>query len=445
MLVSVRSHSPSRYYPYPARWRKFNKDTQILSRVPEEKYLNPLINSLNLDLADLLHNPLWSRHHITIPAEDAPTRFGRFGGQFAPELQMDILLDLPSVFHSILSDDSFWEDFFGCALIRPSPLHFAQNLTQAVGGANIWLKREDLNPFGSYQARNIVGQILFAHHIGKTEIVMDCGFAGHGLVCATMCTRLKLKCTILMGASDIAAQPDAVEKIEKLGTTIISAQGPALRTGRGNDNSTLRAATNEALRYSLARIDSAYYISSGTVGPHPFPTITRTFQSLLGQEIKTSIPRLTIDGTGPDALVSPVGSSGSAALGMFAPFIEDPRVRLIGVEPADAAPLSHGSVGVMYGCKTLLLQDDDGQILPSYSIAPDLNFPCAGPELAHWKDMGRLETATASNEEAVQGLRILCEQEKIVSGLATGHAVLETVKVARELGAGKDVVLLVSK
>ncbi|KAL4779704.1 tryptophan synthase beta subunit-like PLP-dependent enzyme [Aspergillus varians] len=443
MLVTARSHPRSRHNPYPARCKKTKKDRQILSRVPEERYLSPLIKSLNLDLAELLHTPLWSKHNIAIPEVDAPARFGKFGGQFAPELQMSILLDLPSVFHSILSDDVFWEDFLACPLIRPSPLHFAQNLTQAAGGANIWLKREDLNPFGSYQARNIVGQILFAHHIGKTEIAMDCGFAGHGLVCATMCARMKMKCTILMGASDIATQPDAVENMERLGATMISAQAPGLRTDR--DNGTLRAATNEALRYALSRIDSTYYISSGTVGPHPLPAITRTFQSMLGQEIKDCIPRLTgRECNGPDALISPVGSSGAAALGMFAPFIDDPTVRLIGIEAADAAPLTHGSVGVMYGCKTLLLQDDDGQILPSHSIAPDLNFPCAGPELAHWKDIGRLETVTASNEEAVQGLRILCEREGIVSSLATGHAVLETVRVAKELGAGTDVVLLVS-
>ncbi|KAL2869798.1 tryptophan synthase [Aspergillus lucknowensis] len=443
MLVSVRSQSPSRYSPYPSRWKKARNGRHILPRVPEEKYLNPLIKSLNLNLADLLHAPVWSRHQVSIPAVDSPSRFGRFGGQFAPELQMDILLDLPSVFHSILSDDSFWHDFVACPLIRPSPLHFAQNLTQVVGGANIWLKREDLNPFGSYQARNIVGQVLFAHRIGKTEITMDCGFAGHGLVCATMCARMKMKCTILMGASDVAAQPDAVKKMENLGATVTSAQstGPS----KGADKGSLRAAANEALRYSLSRIDSTYYITGGTVGPHPLPAITRTFQSLLGQEIKNCISRLTgREGNGPDALISPVGSSGAAALGMFTAFVNDPSVRLVGVEAADAAPLTRGSVGVMYGCKTLLLQDDDGQILPSQSISPDLNFPCAGPELAHWKDVSRLETVTASNEEAVQGLRILCEHEGIVSSLATGHAVLETVRLARELGAGKDVVLLVS-
>ncbi|KAL2814555.1 tryptophan synthase beta subunit-like PLP-dependent enzyme [Aspergillus cavernicola] len=444
MPVSVRSQPRSRHYPYPTRWRKTKNERHILPRVPEEKYLNPLIKGLNLNLADLLHTPTWSRHQITIPAVNAPTHFGKFGGQFAPELQMDILLDLSSVFHSILSDDTFWDDFIACPLIRPSPLHFAQNLTQVVGGANIWLKREDLNPFGSYQARNIVGQILFAHRIGKTEIVMDCGYAGHGLVCATMCARMSMKCTIHMGASDLAAQPDAVEKMGKLGATVISAHSPEPYTNT-RDKGSLRAATNEALRYSLSHLDSTYHITSGTIGPHPLPSITRTFQSLLGKEIKNYISSLTgRKRTGPDALISPVGSSGAAALGMFAPFIADPTVRLIGVEAADAAPLTNGSVGVMYGCKTLLLQDDDGQILPSHSIAPDLNFPCAGPELAFWKDTGRMGTVVASNEEAVQGLRVLCECEGIVSSLATGYAVLETVRVARELGVGRDVVLLVS-
>ncbi|KAL2792961.1 tryptophan synthase beta subunit-like PLP-dependent enzyme [Aspergillus keveii] len=440
MLVSVRSRPRSRQYPYAPRWRKPKHDRHTLPRVPEGKTITPLIKSLNLDLGDLLHTPSWSRHQISIPSVDTPSRFGQFGGQFAAELQMDILLDLPSVFHSILSDDSFWEDFIACPLIRPSPLHFAPNLTQVVGGANIWLKREDLNPFGSYQARNIVGQILFAHRIGKTEIVLDCGFAGHGLVCVTMCARLKMKCTILMGTSDISAQPDAIKKMEELGATVISAQFSGITKGGYH-----RAATNEALRYSLTHIDSAYHITSGTVGPHPLPSITRTFQALLGQEIKNCISRMTgREDSAPDALISHVGSSGAAALGMFAAFIDDPAVRLVAVEAVDAAPLTHGSVGVMYGCKTLLLQDDDGQILETHSVAPDLNFPCAGPELAHWRDMARLETATASNEEAVQGLRILCEHERIVSGLATGHAVLETMRLAKELGPGKDIVLLVS-
>ncbi|KAL4998414.1 tryptophan synthase beta subunit-like PLP-dependent enzyme [Aspergillus recurvatus] len=445
MLVSVKSYSRSRHDPYSARWKETKKDRQVLPRVPEEKYLKPLNDNLRLGLADLLRSPLWTRHHIDIPAVDTPTYFGRFGGQFAPELQMNLLLDLPSVFQSILSDDGFWTDFSACPFLRPSPLHLAHSLTQAIGGANIWLKREDLNPFGSYQTRNIVGQILFARHIGKTEISMECGFAGHGLFCATMCARVNMKCTILMGASDIAAQPDAVEEMKRLGATVISVQCTISDNGSG----TLRAATNEALRYSLTRLNSTYHISTGTVGPHPLPTITRTFQSLLGQEIKICISKLSGRGRGnttfrPSALVSPAGPSGAAALGMFTPFISDPAVRLIAVEAADAAPLTHGSVGVMYGCKTLLLQDGNGQILPSHSISPDLNFPCAGPELAHWKDLGRLETVTASSEEAVRGLRILCESEGIVPGLATAHAVLETVRVARELGTGKDVVLLVS-
>ncbi|PTU18068.1 hypothetical protein P175DRAFT_0412484, partial [Aspergillus ochraceoroseus IBT 24754] len=367
-----------------------------------------------------------------IPAADCPTRFGQFGGQFAPELQMDILLSLPSIFHHTLTvDDSFWTDFADCPLARPSPLHLARNLTQlAGGGANIWLKREDLNAFASAQTRTIVGQVLFAQRLHKSEIIMECGFAGHALVCATMCARLNLQCTIVMGAADLAAQPDAVAKVKQLGAQVLTA-GTGVAAGGG----TLRAAMNSALQYSLSRLDSAYHILSGTVGPHPMPTITRTFQALLGEEIKAHM--------GPDALVSAVGS-GAAALGMFAPFIDDPAVRLVGVEPADAAPLTHGSLGVMYGCRTLMLQDEDGQILPSRSIAPDLNFPCAGPELAHWKDIDRLETVTASSEEAVRGLRLLCEQEGIVPGLATGHAVLETIRLARELGPGRNVVLLVS-
>ncbi|KAL4939398.1 hypothetical protein BDV06DRAFT_231072 [Aspergillus oleicola] len=438
MLVAVKS--PCRNRLRSARWAKTRNDKHTPARGTEEKFLSSLTQSPKHDIPDPLQASALSRPQITIPTVDTPTRFGQFGGQFSPELQMDLLLELPNIFRSVLSDQNFWDDFFPCNLIRSSPLHLARNLTKAVGGANIWLKREDLNSFGSYQTRNIVGQVLFAHRIGNTEIIMECGFAGHGLLCATICATKKMKCTIFMGASDAVAQPDAIAKMEKLGATVTRVQIP---------DGTLRAATNEALRYSLHHLDSAYYISSGTVGPHPIPTITRTFQSLLGQEIKDSFPRIAgrhKEGTDPDALISPIGSSGSAALGMFAPFIDDRSVRLIAVEAVDAAPLTKGSVGVMYGCKSLLLQDDDGQILPSprHSSAPDMNFPCAGPELAHWKDIGRLETVATTSEQAAWGSRVLHETEGILAGLATGHAVLETVKVARELSCDKDVVLLVS-
>ncbi|KAL4878753.1 tryptophan synthase beta subunit-like PLP-dependent enzyme [Aspergillus karnatakaensis] len=438
MLVSVKSHRRSQRLPYPSRWKKIKYDLKILSRVPEEekKQQSHPIDHLNLALTQPLATPSWHRQHITIPPADSPSRFGQFGGLFAPELQMDALLGLPALFHGSLSSDAFWNDFNACPLNRPSPLQLAQNLTKAAGGANIWLKREDLNPFASNQARNVIGQIIFAYHIGKREIVIECGFSGHGLVCASLCARMNMKCTIIMGASDIISQPDAVDKMKQLGATVVAAHSP------GKDKGALRAATNEALRYSLSHLESAYHITTNTVGPHPIPTIMRTFQSLLGEEVKESFCKQKGRSKyRPDALISP---SGPAALGMFAPFIDDKNVRLIAVEATDAAPLSHGSIGVMYGCKTLLLQDDDGQILPAHSVAPDLNFPCAGPELAHWKDIGRLETVTASSEEAVRGLRVLVEHEGIVPSLATGHAVLEALRIARELGNGRDVVLLVS-
>ncbi|KAL4963119.1 tryptophan synthase [Aspergillus stella-maris] len=439
MLVSV--NSPCRHRLGSARWVKTRNEKRTSTPTTDGSSLIVSLDGPEHDIAKPLPTSALSRTKVTISTVDAPTRFGRFGGQFAPELQMDLLLELPNIFHSILSEQAFWNEFFSCNLIRSSPLQRARRLTKAVGGANIWLKREDLNPFGSYQTRNIIGQVLFAQRIGKTEAIMECGYAGHGLVCATMCASKKMKCTIFIGASDAATQLDAVEKMEKLGATVVRVQEP---------DGTLRAATNEALRYSLHHLDFAYYISSGTVGPHPLPTIARTFQSLLGQEIKDSFPgkpNRPFKHDRPDAFISHMGSSGSASLGMFAPFIDDHNVRLIAVEAANTAPLTNGSVGVMYGCKTLLLQDDDGQILPSpsHSLAPDMNFPCAGPELAHWKDIGRLETGTTTSEEATWGSSVLRETEGIIAGLATGHAILETVKVARELGCGKDIVLLVSR
>ncbi|KAL4790989.1 tryptophan synthase beta subunit-like PLP-dependent enzyme [Aspergillus venezuelensis] len=438
MLMSV--NSPCRHRLGSARWVKTRNEKRTPTRTTDGSSLIVSLDGHKTDIAKPLPTSALSRTEVIIPAIEAPTRFGRFGGQFAPELQMDLLLELPAIFHSILSERTFWDEFFSCNLIRPSPLQLVRRLTKAVGGANIWLKREDLNPFGSYQTWNIIGQVLFAQRLGKTEVIMECGYAGHGRVCATICASKKMKCTIFMGIFDAAAQFDVVEKMKRRGATVVRVQEP---------DGTLRAATNEALRYSLHHLDSAYYISSGTVGPHPLPTIARTFQSLLGQEIKDSFPgkpKRHLEHDRPEALISPVGSSGSAALGMFAPFIDDHTVRLIAVEAADTVPLTKGSVGVMYGCKTLLLQDDDGQILPSpgHSLAPDMNFPCVGPELAHWKDIGRMKTVTTTSDEAAWGSSILRETEGIVAGLATGHAVLETVNVARELGCGKDIVLLVS-
>ncbi|KAL4808193.1 tryptophan synthase beta subunit-like PLP-dependent enzyme [Aspergillus unguis] len=453
MPVPVRPGSFSRSSPYPTRWRKAKKNRQPPALTTEDKRPSCRNKPFKPDLPDIAKITPCLKSLMTMPAVDAPAKFGDFGGQFAPELQMDILLDLLPEFNRILSDDAFWTDFFACPLTRPSPLHLAQNLTQAVGGANVWLKREDLSPFGSYLARTIVGQILFARRIGKTEIVMECGFAGHGLVCVTMCARVKMKCTIFMGASDVQTQAKAVRKMRQLGAAVISAKSTGGNAETGTETGTLREAINEAIRYSMTCLDSTYHIASGTVGPHPIPSITRTFQSLLGLEIRNAFERVPGNtrksaNIEPAAIISHTGSSCAAALGLFTPFISstDTTPKLVAVEAATAAPLTYGSVGVMYGCKTLVLQDDNGQILPSHAMnrAQDMSFPCAGPEMAYWKDSERLWSVAVEEEDALKGLDILFEYEGVKAGMTTGYAVLEALRVAKELGRGRDVVVLVS-
>lgn len=411
--------------------------TLLLHRV----HIDPPSESNRLINREVLtKTPTWKTSPLPcLPILLSPTRFGTFGGRFAPESQMDALQELTLAFDRIISDYSFWKEFLSFPGIRPSPLQLAKNLTRIAGGANIWLKREDLNQHGSHNIRNIVGQALLARTLGKTEVVMECGSAKHGIVCAVICTRLNMKCTIFMGSSDATEQKESVDIIRHLGATVLTADMGA-SPGRG----TLRAALNEALRYSVAHLSTTYHIMSGPIGPHPLPTITRTFQSILGEEIKTQFGgasrlRLRL----PDALVSPVGP-GSAAVGMFYPFIEHPSVKLLGIEAADAAPLSHGDIGVLHGCRTYLLQDEHGQILDSSAIAPDLDFPSVGPELAHWKETDRVEYVAATDAEALRGVDILRSQEGVIAGVATGYAVERTIRLARELGPGKDVVLLVA-
>ncbi|GAQ02824.1 tryptophan synthase [Aspergillus lentulus] len=404
-------------------------DVQLATPLESDR----LINGETLD-----NTAAWETSPLpSLPILLSPTRFGTFGGRFAPESQMDALQELTLAFDRLISDYGFWKEFLSFPGIRPSPLRFAENLTRIAGGANIWLKREDLNQHGSHNIRSIVGQALLARRLGKTEVVMECGSARHGIVCAATCARLNMKCTILMGSRDATNQKDSVDMIRKLGATVLTADMGA-PSGRG----TLRAAVNEALRYSVAHLSTTYHIMSGPIGPHPLPTITRTFQSILGEEIKTQFGSASGDRL-PDALVSPIGP-GSAAVGMFYPFIEHPSVKLLGIEAADAAPLSNGDLGVLHGCRTYLLQDEHGQILDSSSISPDLDFPSVGPELAHWKETARVEYVAVTDAEALRGADILRSQEGIVSAAMTGYAVERTIRLARELGPGKDVVLLVA-
>lgn len=358
--------------------------------------------------------------------------YGSFGGRFAPESIMGFLYELTSFFEATVSDPSFWSEY-ATFQHAPTPLHMATELTSLAGGATIWLKREDKNDYGSHKARNITGQLLLARRMGREEIVTDCASAKHGCFTAAMCARLGLRCVVVMGTDDANAQQDDVLEMKLLGAKVLTTRTPS---GMGS----LRAAITEALRYSVCNHESAYYLMGSPVGPSPLPTLTRTFQAILGEEVAMQMHAV---GAQPDALVTAVGS-GSGAVGLFRPFLRDLSVRLVGVEAAQAAALMDGELGVLQGARTLLLQSPEGQILDSHSISPDMNLSTVGPEVAHWKESGRIEISTATDADALDGFKILNRHEGILSGLDSSHAVTRTLDLAKELGPGKNVVLMVT-
>lgn len=345
---------------------------------------------------------------------------------------MGFLYELTSFFEATVSDPSFWEEY-ATFQRAPTSLHIASKLTDLAGGATIWLKREDQNEYGSHKSRNIIGQLLLARRMGRSEIVTDCASAKHGKFTAAMCARLGLRCVVVIGADDANSQQEDVLEMTKLGAKVLTARTPS---GMGS----LRAAITEALRYSVCKHESAYYLMGSPVGPSPLPTLTRTFQALLGEEVAA---QMQTEGHKPDALVTAIGS-GSGAVGLFRPFLRDSSVSLVGVEAAQAAALTKGEVGVLQGARTLLLQSHEGQILDSHSISPDMNLSTVGPEIAHWKESGRIEITTATDTDALDGFRILQHHEGILPGLDSSHAVARTLDLAKELGPGKNVVLMVT-
>ncbi|KAJ6041460.1 uncharacterized protein N7446_010653 [Penicillium canescens] len=357
-----------------------------------------------------------------------------YGGQFAPESMIGFLCDLNSNFEAIVSESSFWEEYSEFCRPQPTELYLAEGLTREAGGASIWLKREDQNEHGTHKTRHITGQLLLARRMGRLDVVADCASAKHGIFTAGLCRRLGLGCVIAMGEDDISAQPTGVRNMRDLGARIISARAPS---GKG----TLRAAITEALRYLVSHYQTAYYLIGGPLGPSPLPRLVRTFQALLGKEVSAQLQEIA--DPLPDAVITAIGS-GSGAVGLFSTFINNPSVRLIGVEATNAATITHGERGVLHGAHTLLLQDEDGQILDSHSISPDMNISTVGPEIAEWKDSGRIEVFTATDTDALEGFRMLQQQEGISTGLDSAHAVAKTVQLSQELGPGRNVVLLVT-
>lgn len=369
-------------------------------------------------------------------------RFGEFGGQYVPESLMDCLSQLEEGFNKILKDESFWEEFrsYYDYMGRPGHLHLAERLTQHAGGANIWLKREDLNHTGSHKINNALGQILLARRLGKTEIIAETGAGQHGVATATVCAKFGMKCTIFMGAEDVRRQALNVFRIKLLGADVIAVE---------NGSKTLRDAVNEAMREWVTRLDTTHYIIGSAIGPYPFPKIVRTFQSVIGQETKEQM--MAKRGKLPDAVVACVGG-GSNASGMFFPFADDPSVKLLGVEaggdgvdtPRHSATLSGGSIGVLHGVRTYVLQNKHGQISDTHSVSAGLDYPGVGPELAYWKDSGRAQYIVATDANAFEGFRLISQLEGIIPALETAHAVWGALELAKTMKKDQDIVICVS-
>ena len=358
--------------------------------------------------------------------------FGKFGGCYMPESLMPALEALEQSFNTVRHKPEFWAeyqqiltDFVG----RPSPLFYAKNLTAYAGGARIYLKREDLNHTGAHKINNCVGQILLAKFMGKTRIIAETGAGQHGVATATVCALFKMKCTIFMGETDIQRQQMNVERMKLLGAEVRSVQ-----KGRG----TLKDAMNEALRDWISHVDTTYYLLGTGAGPHPYPTMVREFQKIIGLEARNQI--LLKENKLPDALVACVGG-GSNALGLMHPFLEDLNVKMFGVEAGGkgtnsgehAASICKGQVGVLHGNLTYLLQDLDGQILEGHSISAGLDYPGVGPEHGILFETGRVTYTAITDQEAVNAFQLLSQQEGIIPALESSHAIAYAIQLAQEM------------
>jgi tryptophan synthase beta chain len=374
---------------------------------------------------------------------DKQGHFGEFGGRYVPETLMPALLELEESYNHYRSDKEFKEEFSHYLrnyVGRPNPLYFAEKLTRRLGGAKIYLKREDLNHTGAHKINNTIGQGLLAKRMGKRRVIAETGAGQHGVATATVAALLGMECEIFMGVEDIHRQSMNVFRMKLLGATV---------TPVSAGTATLKDAMNEALRNWVTFVHSTYYVIGTTAGPHPYPKMVRDFQSVIGRETRAQHKKA--EGRLPDCLVAAVGG-GSNALGLFYPFLNDPGVRLIGVEAAGygiasgkhAAPLCAGRVGVLHGNMTYLLQDSFGQIANAHSISAGLDYPGVGPEHAWLKDTGRASYVSVTDEEALEGFKILTLEEGILPALESSHAIAHVLKLAPTLSNDKSIVVCLS-
>ncbi|PKN53887.1 MAG: tryptophan synthase subunit beta [Deltaproteobacteria bacterium HGW-Deltaproteobacteria-14] len=379
-----------------------------------------------------------------MPSTQDSGRFGEYGGRYVSEILMPNLIALERAWREVVPTAAFQrdlDDLLTHYVGRPSPLYLAERLTAHAGGARIWLKREDLNHTGAHKINNCVGQVLLARHMGKTRIIAETGAGQHGVATATVAARFGMPCHVFMGAEDIERQRLNVFKMRLLGATVIPVTG---------GSKTLKDAMNEAMRDWVRHVDDTFYVIGSAAGPHPYPAMVRDFQSIIGREAREQFLARN-DGRLPDALVACVGG-GSNAIGLFHPFLEDASVRIVGVEaagdgvdtPRHAATLVAGTVGVLHGAKTYLLQDGEGQITETHSVSAGLDYPGVGPEHAWLKDSGRVEYVSVTDAGALEAFALCSELEGIIPALESSHAIAHAIPLARELGPGKDLVVNLS-
>lgn len=370
-------------------------------------------------------------------------RYGRFGGQYVPETLMTALIELEKAYEVAITDPTFVDevnyyltDYVG----RETPLYFAERLTRELGGAQIYLKREDLNHTGAHKINNTIGQALLAKRMGKKKIVAETGAGQHGVATATVCALFDLECVVFMGKEDVRRQELNVFRMELLGAQVVSVD-----KGSG----TLKDAVNEALRYWVSNVEDTHYILGSALGPHPFPRIVRDFQRVIGLETKRQIVEKV--GKLPDAVVACVGG-GSNAIGMFHPFVDDLDVALYGVEAGGsgistglhAAAVTGGKEGVLHGSYMYILQDDNGFIQEAHSISAGLDYPGVGPEHSYLHDIGRVQYTSVTDTEALEGLQLLSKKEGIIPALESAHAIHFATELAKEMSAEEILVICLS-
>lgn len=362
-------------------------------------------------------------------------KFGEFGGQFVPEILMPALRSLESDYRTITAQARFQSDLKTlradyCG--RPTPLYLAKRLTEYAGGARIFLKREDLLHGGAHPLNNALGQALLARELKRKRIIAETGSGEHGVATAMACSLLGLQAEIYMGARDVERQKMNFQRMKLLGATIHPVTG---------GSQTLKDAINEALRDWVTNLKQTYYLMGAVVGPHPYPMIVRDFQRVIGDEIKGQLLRR--EQRLPDLLVASVGLGGSA-MGTFSPFVSDEKVQLLGIEDTEAASLTQGTVGVLHGTKTYLLQDEHGQVLPTRSMAAGLDYAAVGPEHAFYKKSGRAEYVAVSHAEALEGFRLLANLEGILPALESAHAIYAGVQRAKKMKRDQILVITLS-